>query len=275
MFKILNKNQKVNEKEYKKLKSKITEINKSIKLGTSGWEENRQKLRDSLLNDDIKNFLNWKVIKGTMFYVPKKLEYDRVKSYSSLKNAIIESSIGNPKRYIHNIKSSGNLIHHAYSVSYLLDEMNIDLFDRVIEFGGGYGSMCRLFRNLGYIKEYIIYDLPEFSALQEYFLSSIGSNYSENTKFISDSKELSEKMNKKTLLLATWSISETPLEVREDFLNKFDFDYCLIAFQSDFEGIDNIKYFEEFQKRYSTLSFKVIGIEHLKGSSYLIGKKIN
>src|SRR5207244_11597755 len=44
----------------------------------------------------------------------------------------------------------------------------------VLEFGGGYGSMCRLFHNLGFRGRYLIFDLPAFSALQRFFLRSIG-----------------------------------------------------------------------------------------------------
>ena len=44
----------------------------------------------------------------------------------------------------------------------------------IVEFGGGYGSMCRLLHKLGFSGQYFIYDLPEFVALQRYFLKSIG-----------------------------------------------------------------------------------------------------
>ena len=30
-------------------------------------------------------------------------------------------------------------------------------FVKVVEFGGGYGSMCRLFRNMNYLNKYIIF----------------------------------------------------------------------------------------------------------------------
>ena len=49
----------------------------------------------------------------------------------------------------------------------------IDTLELIFEFGGGYGSMCRLAHNLGFNQAYIIFDLQPFSALQNYYLSSL------------------------------------------------------------------------------------------------------
>jgi hypothetical protein len=49
--------------------------------------------------------------------------------------------------------------------------MGLDVrgFDFVIEFGGGYGSLCRLFFNQQFKGQYVLFDLPPFSALQHFF----------------------------------------------------------------------------------------------------------
>ena len=46
--------------------------------------------------------------------------------------------------------------------------------DVIVEFGGGYGSMCRLVRKLGFKGRYVIFDLRPILALQKYYLGLHG-----------------------------------------------------------------------------------------------------
>ena len=146
------------------------------------------------------------------------------------RNAIIEDSVGMPEPYRFNNRSSGNLVHHAYHLQQILGNYvdAITDFDMIIEFGGGYGSMCRLISNLGFTGEYIIFDLPEFSILQESYLSSIR-NKPSNLSLVTKLDDLISfgKSCKKILLIATWSLSEAPLDVRKRFLELVNFDYAL------------------------------------------------
>jgi len=254
------------------VRKKILESNHQDELGTSSWEKNRREIRRAILEENINDFLNWSVIQRTMIYEAPKVEYMEVTKNKLLIDGITESKIGNPKPYYLDVKTSGNLIHHAYSMSKLLNSDIIGRFDRVVEFGGGYGSMCRLFRNMNYIKKYIIFDLPEFLYLQEFYLSSINSDYILNTIFTGNIDELRYE-GENTLFIATWSLSEMPLELRENLLSNLIFNYCVIAFQSEFDGINNIEYFNEFQNRYTQINFEIIPIEHLEGHFYLIGSK--
>lgn len=123
--------------ELKLLKEKIKIINETELLGTSSWENNRRVVRNNIVNSDINNFLNWEVIENTMFFEASEVEYKKVVKNQKLFNGIIESKIGNPKPYFLNKQTSGNLVHHAYSLSYFLDIANLDSINRVIEFGGG------------------------------------------------------------------------------------------------------------------------------------------
>jgi len=55
--------------------------------------------------------------------------------------------------------------------------------------------------------------------------------------------------NSKQLLIANWSISETPLTYRKKFFCLFKFfDNQLISYQQNFENINNEKYFKKIQK---------------------------
>ena len=40
------------------------------------------------------------------------------------------------------------------------------------------------------------------------------------------------------LFIATWSLSEMPLILREELLEGFVFNYCVIGFQAEFDGIN-------------------------------------
>jgi hypothetical protein len=42
----------------------------------------------------------------------------------------------------------------------------------IVEFGGGYGSMCRLIYQAGYMGSYIIYDFAHLNLIQDYYLKS-------------------------------------------------------------------------------------------------------
>ena len=116
--------------------------------------------------------------------------------------------------------------------------------------------MCRLFHNLGFQGRYLIFDLPQFSALQTYYLktlnlpvSSIDELMRSKTRVscISDYETLKEiilnklKIEKK-LFIATWSLSETPISVRENIIPFiYDFENYLIAYQDKFGEVDNVE----------------------------------
>ena len=259
----------VNTKFYKILIEEIKLISKKHHLTDSPWDNYRKEIRRAILEDDISDFLNWDVIKATMFYEPGKQQYEVVKNNQKLLRSIKETKVGNPKPYWLNSSTSGNAVNHAYSISKLLEKCDVSSFSKIIEFGGGYGNMCRLFRNNGFTKKYTIYDLPEFLALQRYYLNSVGKG--ENTILTEDIESLVDnKLN--TLLIATWSLSEMPLELRKKLI-VVKFDYCLIGFQSEFDGIDNIEYFEQFEKNHPNINFHIEPAQNIKNNFYLIGIK--
>lgn len=254
---------------YNTLIEEINLISKKYQLTDSPWDKYRKDLRRAILEEDISDFLNWDIIKTTMFYEPGKKEYEVVKNNKKLLESIKETQVGNPKPYWLNSSTSGNAVNHAYSISKLLEKCDFSKFNNIIELGGGYGSMCRLFRNSGFTKKYTIYDLPEFLALQKYYLNSIGK--AENTDFSENIESLANnKLN--TLLIATWSLSEMPLELRKK-LSVVKFNFCLIGFQSEFNGINNMEYFKKFQKTHPNINFHIEPAQNIKNNFYLIGVK--
>lgn len=256
------------------------------------WVKYQNELRLHILNKDPNYFLRWGFIKSTMSgenstYVNEEFDFLKKDPYWSPRyaKALIESPVGSPKVYKKYPQSSGNLIHQAFHIRQfeIKTGITIDKLNCIFEFGGGYGCMCRLVHNLGFRGKYIIFDSKEFSALQEFYLKSSGLEVidsDENPRFIKGIACISELRKLKSLstktinslFLATWSISETSLGFRNNFIASLpDFENYLIAFRGKFKEIDNISYFSSLVKKRKGLHWYNWEIPHIKDNFYLIG----
>lgn len=238
------------------------------------WADNTIRLANLILdpNNDPREFLLWDVIQDTMFVgnaLSPCVELHFLKSLpdwqSRWSEAIKESKVGQPIPFWRHPRSSGNLIHHAYHLAKFESKTGIRInnFNKIIEFGGGYGSMCRLCFNLRFEGKYIIHDLPIFSALQEFFLKSIGLNVYNTVDLFETARQgvlcTSDLENIQTtpfhsnaidhcMFIATWSLSEVPLKLRYSVLNQVSgCQSFLIGYQDSFENIDNISFFRDFK----------------------------
>ena len=278
--------------------SKIPKISTENLVGAElEWSNNVNLILDNIMNRDPRMFLTWDVIKKTMFVVREgyiNVELEAIKKSKEFntfwKKVLNENNLGAPMRFWRYSKSSANLIHHTYHLYKLKKISNVRLsqLELVVEFGGGYGSMSRLIHNCDFSGKYVIFDLPVFSALQKFYLKSIGIQVLKPEEFKSDKpgvicisnlelfQELVSELSKvkESLFIATWSLSETPLVFREKFKPSLKFyKNYLIGFQKRFNEVDNIEYFHEIQKDLSSNSWHTWEIEHLKGHYYLIGSK--
>jgi hypothetical protein len=250
------------------------------------WLNNRRRLRELLSIGDPRRFLEWDVIHKTMFvgsppHVQAELLELKTSSHwsSRWKSVLREDAAGCPRRCRWRFNSSGNLIHHAYHLLRCepLLGRTIDQFDKIIEFGGGYGSFCRLAWRLGFRGRYVIFDLPEFLSLQKYFLQSVGVPIAQNpgssgATFISDLNQSTEEAVGGGLFVGCWSISETPLDFRKQVLASVNAltDY-LIGYQNQFQEVDNIGFFSSWSTAYSKLKWQELLLEHTPGNRYLVG----
>jgi len=262
-----------------KLKDEIADL-KVGRNATKKWKEFVEQLSANISVGDIDNFLRWPVITQTMF-VSQANYLGIERAYIEDKNVPIEESkVGNPP-------SDGNLVHQAYHLARFMDATGEDVrnYDYIFEFGGGYGCMCRLINELGFSGDYVIYDLPHFSALQRYYLDScrIDAEYVSEiwdikkllVKTTDNSLQLSNSQiptGKKSLFIACWSLSETPLKLREkiDLILPY-FDSFLFAYQDMFSEIDNVNYFGEIKKL--DRKWTDVKIDHIPRNRYLFGSK--
>jgi hypothetical protein len=265
----------------------------------AAWSDHMNRLKMLALHQDPRNFLRWDVVTRTMFvvfasYVSKELKHlQRLPDWKSRwRKAIRESPAGHPIPYILYPASSCNLIHHAYHVAQFEDKADtrVQDLDHVLEFGGGYGGMCRLFYNLGFHGRYIILDLPGFSALQLYFLKSLGLPVRSTDErpetesgivCLSDLRQLGDLLPRKmgpgkSLFLATWSVSEAPISVRNEVLPLLsEFRSFLIAYQDRFGEVDNVEFFDRWKASLKDVSWRTWGIEHSPGNYYLVGTTLS
>jgi hypothetical protein len=251
------------------------------------WLGNRRRLRELIQREDPRRFLAWDVIGKTMFvgdfpYVKTELSALREDPQwaDRWSHAIREDPAGSPMRSRWKLDSSGNAIHHAYSLWRLERETGarIGEFDQIVEFGGGYGSLCRVAHRLGFRGKYVIFDLPEFGALQRYYLSSVGLRVAEAPQAgavccLSDFDRLREQTRDargKSLFIALWSLSETPLSLRralEPVISSLS--HALIGYQARFGEVDNAAYFGELASQRPDRVIRPI--EHTPGHYYLFG----
>jgi hypothetical protein len=256
-------------------------------LAAAEWLDYRRRLRQLLASDDPRRFIEWDIIGQCMHvgnapYIPQELNplKDSPRWQSHWKPALREDAAGCPTRCRWRPTSSGNLIHHAYHVLQAESVLGrpLEKFSRIVEFGGGYGSFCRLAWRLGFRGRYVIFDFPEFSALQRYFLRNVGVPLAEpanpnGANCISDMNDLMTESRDCDLFIALWSISETPLDFRRQVLASVAAPNLLIAFQRQFGEVDNTVFFNEWAAAQSHLQWTDLPIAHMAGSRYLIGKQ--
>jgi hypothetical protein len=260
----------------------------------ASWRANMERLRQLVLEDDPRRFLRWDVVSRSMFAGNAPYAWPELRFLRSLPDwkatvapAIRESRVGHPVPYAFYPASSGNLIHHAYHLARFEEATRSRIGDvaSVVEFGGGYGSMCRLFFNRGFRGKYIILDLPPFSALQTYYLRTLGlpvvpvgafGNADAEVACVSEVEQIRPLLPghpwERSIFLATWSLSEIPVAARNSVLPLVRASSSvLIGYQERFEEVDNSGYFKRWQEVDGSVDWCSLPIAHLPGNNYLFG----
>lgn len=239
------------------------------------WEAWRLDLWRRAQTQDPARFWEWPCVYHTMlvnhWYNPVKYEYStlitrlldacRVPHAGPVDNFKVETF--SPYDPFQNNGLSKNLIHQAYHVNQWEQTTGrkIDTLDTIVEFGGGYGAMALLCHRLGFKGKYIIYDLPEFALLQEYYLSQFGINAEWNPK---------RRPKGVDLFMALYSISEVdPLE-REKLMVRAN--SYLLLYSGQWEKWNNVVWAKNFAMG-TVLEWRHTELTHLpdKNNWYSIG----
>ncbi len=224
------------------------------------WATATNRLRHLVLHADPRAFLRWDVIIERMAVRHSPLTALELSALQTLpdwesrwKPAIRECQAGRPFRYEGFPDSSEPLIQTAYALSQIeaLAGRPVEEWDSVIEFGGGFGSLCRLMHRLGFRGRYVIFDLPPFTLLQRYFLRSAGimRDGDERISLTSDLTTLEQRVAELrpdawSMFVACWSLSETPLALRERIRPLVErIGRYAIAYQERYGEVDNVDFF--------------------------------
>ena len=258
----------------------------------SDWARHRARLRELVVHGDPRKFLRWDVVRATMVagdtpYIAVELGHLRRQPdwHTRWRPAIRESALGRSRPFYLYPRSSGTLIHHAYHACRFEEAtgVGLDHAELIVEFGGGYGAMSRLVHGLGFAGTYVIFDLPEFLALQRFYLRGLGIPVSprpttRGVTTVSDVDSLAalvrDRNARGAVFIATWSLSEAPLPLRAAILATVEgFDAFLIAYQQRFADVANDEFFRAWRSRLpGEMTWQDISIDHLgKASWYLFG----
>ncbi len=231
----------------------------------STWEENQERIATLLETEDISNFLNWDAIRGTMFvdYGTFTLPWLHTIMGTEYEYLLQEPPIGNPRKSEIWECSHNRIAQVSHFRNYeVISGKKVKDFDHIIEFGGGYGSLCEVIHKNGFKGRYTIYDIPKMSEIQSYYLASCGLSVR-----LSNSLSVFKTTPRNSMFISNWAISESPKEV-QDFVFGSEFfskaDHVLMAIQQSFNDISNTDLIN------TTFNGKVYEIPNLSDSSYII-----
>jgi hypothetical protein len=232
------------------------------------WTAYRTQLRQDIARKDPRLFLRWPLIEGSMV-ARREWIIHVLPELASIEwlPLLAEDNLGAPQ-WIRGTDTSPNLLQKAYHIVRFQRATGRRAADfAVTEFGAGYGAMAKVLHRLG-VRSLRLYDLPEFSALQRYYLSLL------HVKAETISPPVAfPQGGPGSMLVATWSLSETPLSVRHEMQDAIkSYDAFLIAFKEQFLQTDNISYFRTLMRNTPAITWTQEQIYSLPGDHrYLFG----
>lgn len=157
-----------------------------------------------------------------------------------------ENAVGGPWMYDRKYLTSSVLIHHLMHVLFLSDSTGVHPAQvrRVVEWGGGYGSLARILFRFHPDVEYVILDTPLMMAVQWLFLSTVlgpdrvllpntGSETSAAGRVrLQDASSYETEGAPVDLFISTFALSESPpsLIERVEERNWFDAKHLWLAY---------------------------------------------
>jgi putative sugar O-methyltransferase len=256
---------------------------------TSLWEVMNARVEKVFLPYPPFRFLRDKTIRNTMFVTAggKWLKEQTVFLESNFNEgrlaAILEEDyVGSPSLLNSKYLTSHQSIHHLYHFLRFINNTKCDLnqMDTIVEWGGGYGNMAKIFRRLSSsLSTYIIVDTPLFSCLQWLYLSTVfgeaNVNLLQNSTDMIQSKKINllpvcfvedHKINA-DLFLSTWALSESS-KYSQDYVvshDWFEAKHILLAYQ---ESSDKLPEAGRVGKLAVDSGAVIEDIEFLRGSHY-------
>lgn len=249
-----------------------------------------QKIEKKLFTNLKFDFLKNPSLKIVMFFtrigkaLRKQLTFLETKySPEKLKELLIEDYIGCPLLINSKYLTSHNSIHHLYHLTYYQDKTNLNFekINTVVEWGGGYGNLAKIFKRLlNKNYTYIILDLPLFSCVQWLYLSVIFGEENVNLLLKPEDKIQIQKINlipvifrdyhtniKADMFISTWALNESGKDA-QDFVMKLNFynaRHLLMSFANKSKICPDSEILRSFAEKFNA---KIYDINFLPGSYY-------
>lgn len=242
-------------------------INTKIENNHTYWENMREVFAHDFNTLPLNRFKVWmSVMSVPLMSNHKHYEYIELACRAMhendiYKNALEETFVGmtaqdfdtyyrvfsNRNITMNKIQCLGHLLYANFNAD------SISKMNKIVEIGAGIGDMADIIFKLGFKGEYIIYDLPELCAIQKYHHDELG--YAGKIKYVSDPSELDGKNT--DLTIATWSLTEMPIELRDSVRKSIDSKHWIIAYSNTIFGFDNDGWMKENFKdgRYVDIPF--------------------
>jgi hypothetical protein len=234
------------------------------------------------------NFLTNPVLKHQMFveaggrWLEEQLSFlEKNIPRNRLKFLLMEDLAGDPRLMNATYLTSHTSIHHLYHLIRFADKTGCDFekIENVVEWGGGYGNMAKIFRRLRPTSTYCIIDTPIFSTLQWLYLSTVLGVENVNLLRRSDDVIQSGKVNvvplcfvdqlqlRADLFLSTWALSESSSVAQDYVISRrwFEADHLLLAYQDTSEAAPTAGRLGEIAARAGAAT---IDIEFIPGNYY-------
>src|SRR6266852_1379011 len=147
------------------------------------WERLRTEIRNLMRTGDPERFLRWPPVRVSMVRRGRPsaaFELAQLRARPDWRTrwraAMRESTLGHPRPFHLMPSTSGSVSRAAYHLVRFEEVTGCRISDArfVVEFGGGYGTLCRLVHRLGFQGTYVVFDLPEGAALQRFYLGHQG-----------------------------------------------------------------------------------------------------
>jgi hypothetical protein len=233
--------------------------------GETFWNDRRREIRDYIQNGNPFQFMTWPVVQSTMFVGSEApyLRWERQAiwdfGWGEFDNELEDGLDSNDKHQLYHLMQ---YLRAKGGLKGLVEAKTI------LEIGGGYGSMAKVWRRLGFKGKYYIFDLPEFAALQEFYLSNtVGT---ENTFWI-DLNTTPPDLGPIDLMIACHSLSEMPIDKRGQIINLWPARDYLFAFNLIHFDMDNSEYFGMLPFQFGPNSRWLLQPANPVGAYYLIG----
>lgn len=218
------------------------------------WEARVRDLERDLLPVPPRDFLRHPNILFQMFVSPRYLRAEmalllREVPADRLGGVLGEDPVGRPvlvSGHDRSYVTSANAVHHLHHLVRFRAATGVDpsSMGTVVEWGGGYGSLARLFRRLhGGTPTYVVIDLPLFACLQWLYLSSVFGPESTAVLKGDTDRIVEGRFNlvpvglvaaidgRADLFVSTWALNESPPVAQRRVLDRswFGADHLLLG----------------------------------------------